>query len=770
MTALYPDLQSAYAAKSYEECKALMDQWNELLKTYRVSSLPSLQPQIRSIAQWVEQIGQQRREASMAAEAVANLDANIQDTRGSLDQLIELHGQACSLGETLPEDLEQRYQATLASRRSARHRKIVLRISLAAVIVLALLTVGGWLFYRSIRDDQAANLARELNAAVGAATSSKELDAALAKADSVKKSDPALCQHRLVQEAIAAVGERKSELERQASRFDQLLEQAQTQLAMRMFGEARNSLDEAGKLVQTEEQGNHLQKAQNEVNQADKEKLEKDRVAYQGKVRDLEAKIQDIANSLDQVPHPSRDTNISSIETQLNSIAVKWKTVWSDNHQDLEAGQQRDALAYKDAISKKEELDKAIKARSEELKESNEYMTALTALLDKVSLSPAEYAKELETFADKLKDDSRKKAIKDVSAQWTDWQAVEDWIALAGEWKPFLPLPEGATEVSKRLVLVDQYLKKYPSSPFRKDVEELAAYIKKAKMAVDKDDSPYLRSIDGVMKIKCLDRWHFVVSKAGDKVGYYCPPDTTPKPFGNNDHLEIRFHASMDTEKTTVLNIEKQLLVADPEPSPSAILAKAVRKKVASINAATWDTMALELLQMIKDDTSVDPVFRAFMIDQVLTQLTEAEATWGLTDDLAKVASSLKSLNLTKVNLFAPPNDDVEEAKKALSNMPGFIKSGGSGSTMETKLFQERDKLAESLTMKFKGNGFFLKDTPEGAVKTRVPLGEKNSFWVVKDDRAGKKKLVEIGSFIGGRQVFNDDSSGIQEGTMVFIR
>jgi hypothetical protein len=218
---LVDPLRDAFAARSFQECRALAERWKKIMANYGVQRIsPDLEDEIRPVVAFIHET--QRREEMLKRFRESCRTFAIMLDRDEPDvQLESALVKLQEFKEPIPEDLIQRYENRKLSRQRAverAHRVKLLSIgaTVSALVLIAL--VVGWLFIRGNAAKDWADKIRQANA-------NKDLNRANSYIEKLRKDNPSFVNDPVVAPAIAETAQLQARHDNEMTVRNGLVEQ-----------------------------------------------------------------------------------------------------------------------------------------------------------------------------------------------------------------------------------------------------------------------------------------------------------------------------------------------------------------------------------------------------------------------------------------------------------------------------------------------------------------------------------------------------------------
>ncbi|HET6248785.1 MAG TPA: hypothetical protein VFE47_13880 [Tepidisphaeraceae bacterium] len=134
LRALLPRVRAAESALSYEECRAVFQEWGAIVKESKITVPPDLRGEILPLAHWLDEEEDRRQKEREFKAACATLTAAIEGRR-PIEQLTRLYRAAVGFDLPMPERLLLAYRRVLETARQEQRREKRKQYLLAALLI-----------------------------------------------------------------------------------------------------------------------------------------------------------------------------------------------------------------------------------------------------------------------------------------------------------------------------------------------------------------------------------------------------------------------------------------------------------------------------------------------------------------------------------------------------------------------------------------------------------------------------------------------------------
>ena len=763
---LLPEIHSARMANSFDDCKSLLLQWNEIIQTKQLSLPDDLAGEIITYSSWVDDIEATRSLEREFRNACAALDNYLYEDKLSTRQLNKFYQEAISFDKALPEELEHRY---LSAKREAEHREgIKLKLIVAGAAVVVLLFVAGAIFL--VRYTIQEREARAWAASINQKIDSGKLDVAARLLDVPEMANrpelPVLCAR--LDSSQKVVKDRKT-------RYKTCLRSIQTSMGVKTPGMVRSStvksLSEAKKFVK-EAKGFAVssnekltlinwETAIQKVSNARQSKIDE---AFTAKTKELRGKIEKLAanRTLLQRDLDKYGLTLGKLESNffnLKNLAgvtpdVK-NSVISPMKRKLNVLNERvrRERAYKNKQAVREVAEKA-KRRME--------ADAIAELVDS-SGSATGLKDALAKFIQKFPNHAKSADFKKTSALTPLWGAVQQYDTLIQDWNDDLnPRTKKSLLRQKKIT---KYLKKYPGCPDRQMLLDYKSYLEKAQAAVG-SESPWKTSLPQSLQSPTL---HLYCFKCPDGSMYYMKKKEKISTNSMGLSVTVVLSSKLDKQRTIIF---KRITLSDlqkkPELSPQGKLANQLIEKLDDYDSSRWNSMTFDIAETIRKDENVDPIIRIMLLRMVLVNLQDF--SWGCDDEIKMAMDETTKWELDGVNWINPSN---EEANRLRPRIAKSLKKIQSFTKMKMLAKKKLKGLFKRLATPNISYGIAIRNKGKWRIAGRPgSLLDGRTVWVIGNKPDGSdNSWRKIAVIREGKAVIDKSAtSELLEGTMVFIR
>jgi hypothetical protein len=721
---LVEPLRDAYAARSPQECQALVQRWRKILTDAGVTQVsPELTDEIKPVVAFLQENARREESHKRFREACRALTTLLEKDAPD-GQLDNVYSRLKEFNEEIPEDLTARYTALKARRQQAleRHHKVRLATigATAAGVIIVVLVATALL----MKSNNASTAAEKINAALAPHTEAG-LRAAQEYVANLKKSNPGLLEQATVAAAVGRLQAQQGEFDRDTQAIAALTARADEvrNAAAAVGGNPAASMTEIGRA------GDAAQKTYDEVSAARKN------LAWADTANHLGAAESSLQSSLavlkDRVATAAR-REIEAISTKLDAVPTESSTPQGAAEARAQVAQLTGRVnAVADLPLLDPDLKTAIAGLSERVAQRRQGTEASRTVAEELENvrqradSSAGLRAALEAFIRRFPDDPRAKDFTASINRLSMGVAIDEWQFLVGS---FDGHPEVAAAAGqKRLDAVTAYLAAHPDSPLAPTVTQYADYLRQAVAALgehgtwqaafaDLAATPMLTEL-GVMEVS-------------DGRRYYVLGDVRRQERRINNQVSITFQAldPKDLTKRQTIVIDSPLTASDrPLPAPHAKAMTDLLDRLKLVNEDNWDAVGIDIADRLVKNGDMDVVVKAILLLQTLKTQTQV-AGWAIGDVYARPIATLARLAPEGLSWHDPSRitEGTRQAfRQAISEVPP-------AAAVKEKLATGKSILFKSLAFDAAGSGVLLKDDA-GAwhVYTKAPLISGSMVWTV---------------------------------------
>jgi len=622
-----------YMAEAVEQVEGQSRHWSLLCERLQRVNMPIPEGPAATVApilDWLqrrmsEQHLQQDRQS--ARETLERLAVDSSASPAALSAaLIEAERVGCDLPPTLRDVTDSRLRAHRLQQRNWRRLKVVL-VGCAAG---GLLAVSVWGALTLLRQQRLEEFLLKLDAAVqrrdvpGVEQLSEDAEAVR---DGFM-SDPRV---------IAAMNLHKQLLEDEGAR------DAQFEEAMSVAGDpdgamaTRTAVETAAALARTDEQRDRVARWRQVQMAAESREQTRRTTEFTTEVRALSARIDDLERQ-DMTKPEARKTldEVEGAVTRLGSVSG----VGADASSAFMAQRKRVATL-------RAEVDSFVRA-DQERRDQESQLQALDGAIN----DPDRLCRMLSEFAQRFPQSPYSAQFAEVAGQCGPQAALVRWSDTVAQIASD-PFPADEADRSRIRGFLQRYRAANPTSPVDSAVrsyEELLA-----------DSSAWTQWLLNTLRTWTPLETNQVTLKSGVRVFY----DMKDRPItrGNESSIYMVWKNWKAGEKQSQVIARKE--ISSDGASPQFALRERIEKIIGGRAARTDGLAALQVVQTIRDDTKVDPIARAILLEGLLPHVQVAVPN--LKQQIERTTGLLGQLNLAAVDWMAPcvPESRREHGKAA---------------------------------------------------------------------------------------------------------
>jgi hypothetical protein len=773
---LVEPLREAYAARSLQECQALVQRWKNAMTAAGVTHVSSeltdeVKPVVAFIAEQTKRDDFLKRfqETCKAFRKLLDADADDAQLEAGYARLREFH-------EEIPEDLTKRYLAKRGGRRQDAERRHKLRLATIAGIFAFFIITGlavAWILSRTTNADR---WARGINDAVALHTL-EGLQQAQKNVDDLKSRNPKLLDQPSVAKAISALQVAQQRFESDAAGVKRAIARLETarQAASQIAGRANATMEEIrAAAAEFDAAINEAAEVLKEGAWADEGGKLRTAVAGAQAIRqNMQERMSTVARNevlevtaaLNRVPTaPSTPAAVTQVQNQLTALA--------DRADRLAGLPLLDSATTTAVASLREQIAKRRLAANDSGNVADELEN-----IRKSSGSAADLRNALTRFINRFPGHPRAADFKAALDRLPPVETLESWQTRLADYKGAFA-PSGLADAQKRLDDVAGFLSAHPDLPKAADVSQYCYYLKRAIDSLGK--GPWQTTLEPLTINPLLADLSYLEVSDGRR--YYIQGDPKRVEHKINGQTSVTFETldlkpdaegKVDYMKRIPLRIDYPLKVSEaPILAPHAKAVRDIADGLQTINEANWDTFGIDIADRLAHNDQMDIVVKAILLQQVLnTELIVTGTMLG--DTYQRTLDALARLKPDELPWPDPakvPDSTRKAIKTIVDEMP-------KANDVRQRLANAKAALFKSLTLDVAGTGVLLKDD-DGAwvLYSSSPPGDGLTLWTVSFAAApaagapAPSTLVLIGNASGARFVL--DNAALRktpQGSIVFI-
>lgn len=785
---LVEPLRDAFAARSLQECQALVQRWKNVLAKSGVTTVgDDLNDEIKPVVAFVAE--ETRRE-----ENLRKFKDGCRIFTRMLDQDqpdAELEAGYAKLREyqlDIPEDLTKRYLAKRAGRRKDAERQhktrlIAIGSGAAAVIIVAIVLIVLYM-----HGSAAAAWAQSINNDVKLHTR-EGLDHALASIDDLKKNHPGMLQEPRVAAAVSAAESEKNQYDQDAA---SALALAQKLEAARQTASKVNDQDTAP----AQDVRNAALALQNTLAdagaQADKlawadpdKKLHGALAAGQDVLAALRgrvvaaarAEMDAISKDLSAIPtDASTPESVADTEARISALAKRIAALQGSPLLDDAAAAQATALAGQ--ITSRQQGLEASSVVAEQMQEVRSHAG-----------SASELEAGLTAFVTKFDGDRRSADFKKALALMGPAKSLEAWHALTAEFTGGLAAGSPAV-TKKRLDAVNAFLVAHPDCPKTADITRYRDYLQRAGNALA-EKGIWQNAFADLLATPVLSDLTFLQASDGRKFYTLGNPKRTEHRMNGDVSVSFEVLDPADLTKRVKITIDPPLTVSsNPEPAPHTKVMSDIADALKMISPDNWDSYGIDLASSIAKNNQIDSVVKGILLLPALK--TEVAVTGGSPDNPGMLGD-VYDRAIAELTRLAPDQmpwtDPSRISDNTRASLEKIAASLPPAADVKKKLAAAKQSLFASVNLDPLTGGMLLKDDAGNwNVYTRAAALDGSELWTIIPDAAATTapataasdadapaapaatRLVKIGVARENKFVLDDSAlQNVPQGNIVYI-
>lgn len=757
ITALLPELESAYATRDLPRCVRLLKDARQLMTEAGVETISAdLSKQIDPITAWIKQEGQaekKRQEFESARKALAELlatdapDAELRQAHTTLEALaVE--------GHVVPPEMEQQYQEVRATRTLTRGQQHRTRMTMILAILAAVVLLGagvGWLFLRS---HGAGDWAKRIHAA----NEARDLHTAEKLVHDLETRDPQLVGNPDVHLALSETEALKAKASADAQRLAYIVAklQAATAAAQKM---AQNPEATLAALVQAADEAQNAQSlGDDSLNWVD-EKQEQSEA--RGALTSAREQLRIAANKLarQRLDKLARQAANAGTTPTLADLADQVRVLSEITTLDKAT---RDAATAALAT---------IEQKRQTLAQNRNQAAQYQAIGEEIG-SAVGLQRALEDFTKHYPDAAVTGEFKQALGVVPAAKSAEAWREMTGKWT-LTEAPLSALVAQQRSGELKAFRAAYPTSPFGACATAYHEYLGHAAEALgEKGGGAWQQSLRDLLDLPLISELAYVETSSGKR--YYVMGDYKPKERRINDQVSITFDAlnPRDFAKAIAVTIDppEKLTTEKPVPVPHVALAMNLAEMIKQVDEKNWETFGLTLADRLSKATEADWIVRATFLQVVLRTQTQLTGQF-IGDTYERLLRDLARQELDKVAWYDPERPVPDATLKAVR---GAFASLPSTAEVADLMVKNKKRVLANLHLKVIGLGVLLRDqggNGKPVIRTNAPLAAGDTLWALAAGNTGvTTRLVPVATVTRSTPVLDAGAlAGLPQGTPVLV-
>ncbi len=781
---LVEPLRDAFAARSVQECQALVQRWKHMMSNAGVAAvapelMDEIKPVIAFIAEQTKRDEYVRRFNESCKAFSKMLDADSADA-----QLEAGYAKLKEFKEEIPEDLTRRYMGKRTGRRKEIDRKHKVKLATIAAVLGAVIIMGLLVVFLVFRGNKTQGWTKLITDAVN--LHSKEgLDEGHADVEKLKASNPGLLQEPGVAAAVSQLDDEQKRYDADSARLPAALKQidAAGQAAGAVLAKGDPPMDEirtaAANLDSAVGEGNAI------LN--DEKWVDPD-----NRLKAAIAGAQGARNAL-------RDRVAIVVRKELDAIEAGLAAVPENpSSQELAAQAQRDLSGLADraaslrgfpllegpSLTAVENLVNSIAQRRQTANVSGNVTGELENIRTHAA-SAADLRVALNAFIQKFPNDLRTPEFKTALDALKPAEALEGWQQIVATYRDgkgsYAPL--NAQDAQKKLDAVTKFLADHPEMPKAAEAAAYGDYLRQAAGAMG-DKGPWQTALQDYLVSPMMTDLYYVDLSDGRRI-------YTPKDIGRVDHrmgsqvTSVTFkqldptpdaNGILHLDKTISVTIDAPLAVGTPAPAPHTKFIAELADAVKLVNESNWETFGIDMTDRLLKNDVMDSVVRAMLLQVMLkTEQEIAGGAGGFGDAYDKPLADLGRQNLAQLPWWDPSkiSDGTRKAlKQAAEEIPPSL-------AVKQKLAAGRAAMFKALALESMNDvlspmqsGVLLKDDA-GAwtiYSKAMPVKGLTAWAVAAGNGGATATLVQVGTVSGGKFALEESTlRNLPQGSVVYI-
>jgi hypothetical protein len=728
---LVEPLREAFAARSLQECQALVQRWKNTMANAGITQvcaelMDEIKPVVAFITEQTKRDEFLRRFHESCKAFAKMLDADLDDSQleAGYAKLKEFH-------EPIPEDLTARYLAKRSGRRQSADRRHKQRLLLTGGVFALLIIIGLAAVLVSLRSSNTAKWAKSINDAV-AKNSLDGLQRAHKTVADLNASHRDLLKEPGIAQAIVNLDAAQARFDADAANIKVAAAKLETaqKTAAGVAARTNSSADEtraaaaaldtainqATDLLNNAAWADPEGKLRNVVTDAQTlRKTLQERIAA-----DVGKELQAIHAALNAIPAaPTTPIAVSQAQAQLASLADRAAKI---AELPLDENTKTDVTALVDQIAKRRQDTSASSGVAEGLEAVRKSVTGI-----------ADIRQALKNFAARFPADPRTADFNAALQRFAGVEMLDAWQTKLASYQGRFN-PSGATDAQKRIDDLTAFLAAHPELPKADQGNQYVEYLKRAIDTLS-DKGPWQTSLDPLLTNRLLKDLTYLDISDGRR--FYALGDPGRTEHRMNTVVSVSFDTinlkpdadgKIDYTKSVKITIDPPLKVSEAvQLAPHAKFVADLTDSLKTLNDANWDTFGIDVADKLARHDQMDVVVKAILLQQVLK--TQLAVTGGMMGDIYD--RTLDALARQKPDELPWPDptkitEGTRQAIKAtIAEMP-------KADAAKQRLAAARTALFTSLTLNVIGPGMVMKDDAGAWVLyTRAAPETKAQVWAI---------------------------------------
>lgn len=637
MKPIAAELNEALIAFDADRGRKLRERWMELAQRADLTDDDPLAQSVREALVWLEEEDARQRETANFENALRQIEIAL-DEKCSLADLERRIYEAEKYEREWPPSLVHRIQLYRQNRLSAIRAR---RAAIVAATIVALIAISTTL-YLVVSRARFQNQIRTATARIA------ELADDYVAAEAYYQSLPASVQ-TAPEVAVAWGRTRQSheEAERKDQAFRQLVDNIQ------LDGPLGPSIDSqiksAAELADDPDETTEIELLKRKVAAMRQERQATRNQDFLTRLEEVAKQVDELETKLDDMPLDTLNQSISKTVEQVQQLVL--------------SNQGREDGLPKVGLPLLQQAD-ILKQRLQKLARTASQNAAARKALDRLVHQPrtaGEYKTELMSFVQQFPTHSLAPKLTEFVNEAPYWDTWEQWKLLATrtEWGNLAQLTQ---EQARELL---EEIAKLETSAAPIELDASIADTKEILTKLATTDSISLSELKEEILNLCRlgDYRSQRVLIQGNTLRYYSEERETSTGIGFKVYQDRRDHTAVDSIKLDNDEIDYHGL------APHTFIAEAI----SDLTHESTDDVHHFILAMLKTSLSdptdyppVDPIPRAFLIDQILRFSIKAESI--MRDKLQEMRDSLEIASFESINWYDPENTLVTKTRQKLEN------------------------------------------------------------------------------------------------------
>ncbi|MSR29755.1 MAG: hypothetical protein EXS03_09340 [Phycisphaerales bacterium] len=716
------ELYASYMAESVERVSAQLTEWNSLCDQMSAGGVRPPSGSVLVVGPIIQWLEARHLDASVQQETrsrLEGLERAAVDTKASADEIQARLVAAEQMPGGVPEDLRAMAERRVHEHASGQRVRRTVKFLVAGGVVVAVLTTAVWFVMGALRTADEERFAEAVAAAVGrsdAGEVARLLESSRQAANGYDQLPGVLVSLETLATNQRLVAERDAQFEEQlAAAGDPTSTDGDP-----------SALAAAAELARTDEQRDRVAQWRQSQQATSARSQQATDAAFLEQTKDLARQIDGVVG----LPPEAPATEALVKRAEILAARIGGATGIGRDARIAFDAQRRRLAAVRDALDR----------HSTETMQASAHRSALSDVIDATG-DPAKLPAALELFADTHPDSPYSREFRDALAQAGDWTPVLQWLKLASRIGRD-PFPSAESDRAARRADLEKFVKENPKSALS---DQIAAY--QGLLAEGRNWTQWLSNL---VRTWPPMRMGMIELVNGER--YYLLEGEVPKATTTDGVDVVNVVTNWTDEKIGPVRIERKR-IKRIGPSPQQKLGEALGPLIRGVSAKPTGEGAIEALLMIRDDSDVDPVARAYLISGLLPQIQSALPT--LSSQIDRSIALLTEEDLEGIDWLAP---------RIPSTRPDFKIIAGLLSTAVPVAQWQRDYRSEMsatrawLASSLRCVGILDKTEPPFTVRwseAAHPKAGERLFAVAVVDR--KSTIVEIGvvALSGSMQLAN---------------